>query len=95
MSINLMLPFLCNPVLNSSDSPISCLCLDGTAAFLFPALAIVLPSVILMSRSLQDAVTTGNVDEGEVRLNMGEDVNDSFAPRCQIGTLFISFHVFI
>ena len=38
-------------------------------------------SVLLMSRSLQDAVTSGNVGEVEVRLNMGEDVNDSFPPR--------------
>ena len=35
----------------------------------------------MMSRSLQDAVTSGNVGEVAVRLNMGEDVNDSFPPR--------------
>ena len=34
-----------------------------------------------MSRSLQDAVASGNLGEVEVRINMGEDVNDSFPPR--------------
>ena len=34
-----------------------------------------------MSRSLQDAVATGSIGEVEVRINMGEDVNDSFPPR--------------
>ena len=38
-------------------------------------------SVFLMSRSLQDAVATGSIGEVEVRINMGEDVNDSFPPR--------------
>ena len=38
-------------------------------------------SVLLMSRSLQDAVASGNIGEVEVRINMGEDVNDSFPPR--------------
>merc|ERR1711953_595380 len=31
--------------------------------------------------SLQDAVASGNIGEVEVRINMGEDVNDSFPPR--------------
>ena len=43
-----------------------------------------------MSRSLQDAVTSGNVAEVEVRLNMGEDVRGCFPPRFVLRTLLIS-----
>jgi hypothetical protein len=34
-----------------------------------------------MSRSLHDAISSGNEEEVTARLNMGEDVNQSFSPR--------------
>merc|ERR1711872_977763 len=36
---------------------------------------------ISMSRSLHDAILSGNEEEVVTRLNMGEDVNQSFPPR--------------
>ena len=37
--------------------------------------------IISMSRSLHDAIKSGSEEEVTVRLNMGEDVNQSFPPR--------------
>ena len=58
----------------------SSLTAGSSRAFLRPR-ALTESSVFLMSRSLQDAVASGNIGEVEVRINMGEDVNDSFPPR--------------
>ena len=74
----------CSPLDNSVLSPEYLRCSSLTAgssrAFLRPQ-TLTESSVFLMSRSLQDAVASGNIGEVEVRINMGEDVNDSFPPR--------------
>ena len=74
----------CSSLDNSDLRPEYLRCSSLTAgssrAFLRPQ-TIRESSVFLMSRSLQDAVASGNLGEVEVRINMGEDVNDSFPPR--------------
>ena len=69
-----------NSVLSPEYLRCSSLTAGSSGAFLRPQ-TIPEPSVFLMSRSLQDAVASGNIGEVEVRINMGEDVNDSFPPR--------------
>ena len=69
-----------NSVLSPEYLRCSSLTAGSSRAFLSPH-TLTESSVFLMSRSLQDAVASGNIGEVEVRINMGEDVNDSFPPR--------------